>query len=194
DGKMMIKSGIEMKYLPMAQMQKIRQSGMDVPDSMFVTIPADTLVPFNTTTLYYIGEESFVFKEVINHARVMRVPSGRKDVGEDFVTLKITDGKDEKIVTVAGGMGVIANEERFTFNGMLYSIQYGSVPIRLPFSLACNDFIMNRYPGSDAPSSYENIVTVMDPRNNVNKTHKIFMNNVMDYDGYRFFQSSYFPD
>lgn len=194
EGKMMIKTGIPMKYLPMAQMQQIRQTGMDVPDSMYVTIPVDTLVPFNTTTLYYVNEESFVFKEVINHARVMRVSSGRKDVGEDFVTLKITDGKDVKIVSVAGGQGVIATEERFTFNGMLYSIQYGSVPIRLPFSLACNEFTLHKYPGSDAPSSYESIVTVLDPRRDVQKTQKIFMNNVMDYDGYRFFQSSYFPD
>lgn len=194
EGKMMIKTGIPMKYLPMSQMQKIRQTGMDVPDSMYVTIPVDTLVPFNTTTLYYVNEQSFVFKEIINHARIMRVPSGRKDVGEDFVTLKITDGKDVKIVSVAGGMGVIATEERFTFNGMLYSIQYGSVPVRLPFSLACNDFTLHKYPGSDAPSSYESVVTVIDTKNDKQKTQKIFMNNVMDYDGYRFFQSSYFPD
>lgn len=194
NGKMMIKSGVPMKNLPMAQMQAIRQSGMDVPDSMFVQIPADTLVPFNALTLYYIGEESFVFKEVINHARMMRVPSGRKDVGDDFVTLKITDGKDVKIVSVAGGLRMIANEERFTFNGMLYSIQYGSVPIRLPFSVACNEFTLHKYPGSDAPSSYESVVTVMDPKKEKNKTQRIFMNNVMDYEGYRFFQSSYFPD
>lgn len=194
DGKMMLKTGIPMKYLPMAQMQKIRQSGMDVPDSMFINIPVDSLVPFNITTLYYVNEESFVFKEIINHAKVMRVPSGRKDVGEDFITLKITDGKDVKLVTIAGGQGVIATEERFTFNDMLYSIQYGSVPIRLPFSLACNEFTLNKYPGSESPSSYESIVTVMDNRKNVQKTQKIFMNNVMDYDGYRFFQSSYFPD
>lgn len=194
EGKMMLKTGIPMKYLPMFQMQKIRQTGMDVPDSMYVSIPADTLVPFNTTTLYYIDEQSFVFKEIINHAKVMRVPSGRKDVGEDFVTLKITDGKDVKIVSVPGGMGVIATEERFTFNGMLYSIQYGSVPVRLPFSVACNEFTLHKYPGSDAPSSYESIVTVSDPRNDAKKTQKIFMNNVMDYEGYRFFQSSYFPD
>jgi cytochrome c-type biogenesis protein CcsB len=194
NGKMMLKTGVPMKYLPMAQMQKIRQSGMDVPDSLFINIPVDTLVPFNITTLYYVNEESFVFKEIINHAKMMRVPSGRKDVGEDFITLKITDGKDVKFVTVTGGQGVIATEERFTFNEMLYSIQYGSVPIRLPFSLACNEFTLNKYPGSSSPSSYESIVTVIDNRNNVQKTQKIFMNNVMDYDGYRFFQSSYFPD
>lgn len=194
EGKMMMKTGIPMRYLPMSEMQKIRQTGMDVPDSMYVNVPVDTLVPFNITTLYYVNEESFVFKEIINHARVMRVPSGRKDVGEDYVTLKITDGKDVKIVSVAGGHGIIATEERFTFNGLLYSIQYGSVPIRLPFAVACNEFTLHKYPGSDAPSSYESIVTVMDNKNNVEKTRKIFMNNVMDYNGFRFFQSSYFPD
>lgn len=194
DGKMMLKTSLPMRYLPMAQMQQVRQSGMDVPDSMFVNIPVDTLVPFNVLTLYYVGEQSFVFKEKVNHAKKMLVPSGRKDLGDDYLTLQITDGNDTKIVKIAGGHGIIANEERFTFNGMLYSIQYGGVPIRLPFSLACNDFTLHKYPGSTAPSSYESIVTINDNKHNFKKTQKIFMNNVMDYRGYRFFQSSYFPD
>lgn len=193
-GKMMFKTGMPMRYLPMAEMQKVRQSGMDVPDSMFITVPVDSLVPFNMTTLYYVDEQSFVFKEIINHAKMMRVPSGKKDVGSDYITLKITDGKDVKMVTIEGMMGVPAQEERFTFNGLLYSIQYGAVPIRLPFSVACNDFTLSKYPGSTAPSSFESVITVIDPKKDKQKTQRIFMNNVMDYDGYRFFQSSYFPD
>ena len=194
NGKMMIKSGVPISYLPMAQMQKIRQSGMDAPDSLYQQIPVDSLVPFNTLNLFQVGEQSFVFKEVINHAKMMLVPSGRKDVGNDFITLRITDGKDVKEVVVEGGMSIAAKEERFTWNDQLYSIQYGSVPIRLPFQLACNSFDLLRYPGSSSPSSFESVVTVIDDKNNKTKTQKIFMNNVMDYDGYRFFQSSYFPD
>ncbi len=194
NGKMMIKSGIPISYLPMAQMQKVRQSGMEAPDSLYQQIPVDSLVPFNTLNLFQVGEQSFVFKEVINHAKMMRVPSGRKDLGNDFITLRFTNGSEVREVTVEGGMGITAKEERFTWNDQLFSIQYGSVPVRLPFQLACNDFTLYRYPGSESPSSFESVVTIMDVKKNVNKTQKIFMNNVMDYDGYRFFQSSYFPD
>lgn len=194
DGRLMMKTGVPMRFLPMSQMQKIRQSGADVPDSMFTNIPVDTLIPFQTTTLYYVNNESFVFKEQINHAKMMRVPSGRKDAGNDYLTLKITDGKDSRIVVLEGGMGVIATEERFNFNGLLYSFQYGAIPIKLPFAVACNDFTLDRYPGSNSPSSFESVVTVIDPKKEKNHTQRIFMNNVMDYDGYRFFQSNYFPD
>jgi len=193
-GRIALSSSIPLRYLPMSEMQRIRQSGEDVPDSLYVEIPSDSLVSFNTSTLYYVGEHSFVFKELINHARKMRLPSGRKDVGEDFLTLRIEDGNKLKEVVVSGGQGVIATGEYFEFSGMNYRIEYGSIPIRLPFSVACNQFTLHKYPGSDAPSSYESIVTIQDNRKNTTKTRKIFMNNVMDYDGFRFFQSSYFPD
>ena len=34
--KVMMKSKVPMRYLPMSEMQKFRQSGMDVPDSLFI--------------------------------------------------------------------------------------------------------------------------------------------------------------
>lgn len=194
DGRIMMKSSVPTQYLPMTKMVEVRKSGKPVPDSMYVNVPTDSLVVLNAATLYYVNGQSFVFNGIINHAQVMRVPSGRKDVGKDYVTLKFTDGEQTKIISVAGGKGVIATEERFNFNGMLYSVQYGCVPIPLPFTLACKDFILHKYPGSNSPSSYESIVTLKDNRNDVEKTQKIFMNNVLDYDGYRFFQSSYYED
>lgn len=192
--QMMMKTQIPMTYLPMSEMQKARQTGEDIPDSMYVQIPADTLVPFRTTTLYKIEGEQFVFKQIINHAKQMLVPSGRKDTGMDYLTVRVTaDGKSRDVV-LEGGMGQIPVEEMFKFNDTEFRLQYGAVPIRIPFSVACNEFILDRYPGSDAASSFESVVTVMDPAKEKNHTQRIFMNNVMDYDGYRFFQSAYFPD
>lgn len=194
NGRIYVKSGIPLKALPMAMMQQVRQTGQDVPDSMYTHIPADTLVPFNMTTLYYAADQMFVFKEMVQHAKVMRMPASKKKTGSDYITLKFTDGKTTKLVTVEGGMGQITAGERFSFGDLLCNVQYGSVPIQLPFAVACNDFTLHRYPGSDSPSSYESIVSVMDKNNKVLRKQKIFMNNIMDYDGYRFFQSSYYPD
>ena len=43
-----------------------------------------------------------------------------------------------------------------------------------------------------SPSSFAAEVTVKDGK--VNEDHRIFMNTVLDYRGYRFFQSSYDQD
>ena len=45
-----------------------------------------------------------------------------------------------------------------------------------------------------SPSSYASEVTLIDPQKGVRFDHRIFMNNVLDYGGYRFFQSSYDRD
>jgi cytochrome c-type biogenesis protein CcsB len=63
---------------------------------------------------------------------------------------------------------------------------------KMPFVLELIDFRLDRYPGSRSPSSYESNLKVYvdgDIRN-----VKIFMNNVLDLKGYRFFQASYDED
>lgn len=192
--KIMMRSKLPIRYLPMAEMQKFRQMGTDVPDSMFIEIPTDSLVPFMTTTLYQVGQEQFVFKQVINHAKKMLLPSGRKDVGSDYLTVKVTDGNESKIIELQGGMNAIPEHEVFTLNGLTYEMEYGSTKIELPFAIACKDFQLDRYPGSDAPSSFASEVSIIDEKNNYKRDQRIFMNNVMDYQGYRFFQSAYDPD
>jgi len=67
-------------------------------------------------------------------------------------------------------------------------------PVSLPFSLQLNDFVLERYPGSDSPSGFRSNVTLIDKTHNIEKPFSIFMNNVLKYRGYRFYQSSYDRD
>src|SRR5690606_6625140 len=60
------------------------------------------------------------------------------------------------------------------------------------FYLRCDDFQLQRYQGSSNTSSYQSKITLID--GTTENQHHIYMNNVMDYKGYRFFQASYFPD
>lgn len=62
----------------------------------------------------------------------------------------------------------------------------------LPFSIELKDFVLTRYPGSSSPSSYESIVTVHCEGRQYDA--RIYMNNVLDVQGYRFFQASYDMD
>lgn len=62
----------------------------------------------------------------------------------------------------------------------------------LPFSVELVKFTLTRYPGSASPSSYESEVLVhVDGKT---RQERVFMNNVLDIKGYRFFQASYDPD
>ena len=76
----------------------------------------------------------------------------------------------------------------------VFFVAWGSKAYTLPFSIYLQDFVLDRYPGSNAPSSYASFVQVQDPSSQNTQDAVIFMNNVLDYGGYRFFQSSYFPD
>ncbi|MCX6326481.1 MAG: c-type cytochrome biogenesis protein CcsB [Bacteroidia bacterium] len=73
-------------------------------------------------------------------------------------------------------------------------ISYGSKSTILPFSIKLNDFVLERYPGSDSPSGYRSDVILLDRTENIEKPFKIFMNNILKYKGYRFYQSSFDRD
>ena len=81
-----------------------------------------------------------------------------------------------------------------SINGLDISVSYGSKIIEVPFTLKLNDFQLERYPGSDSPSSFASEVTLIDKKNNLIENRRIFMNNVLNYQGFRFFQSSYDSD
>lgn len=189
--KIMIRSKEPLRYLPMAEMRKYRQSGLEVPDSMFVKVPSETTVPFQIETLYQVGGQQIVLKRKINHAKKMLLPSGRRNVGTDYLTVKVTDGEFSRLVKLKGGMGQIPDAEVFSLNGLTYQMEYGSTKIEMPFYIGCKDFRLEKYPGSETASSFESDVSIIDLKDNYSKDQTIFMNHVMDYKGYRFFQSSY---
>jgi ABC-type transport system involved in cytochrome c biogenesis permease subunit len=70
-------------------------------------------------------------------------------------------------------------------------LEYGSIRKPIDFQVYCNDFKLDKYPGSESPSSFSSELTLIDAKRKVKMDRKVFMNNVMDYDGYRFFQSGY---
>ena len=80
------------------------------------------------------------------------------------------------------------------FDNKTLEIVYGSAEVSLPFSLRLNDFQLERYPGSNSPSGYKSDVVLIDKAANLEKPFTVFMNNILKYKGYRFYQSSYDPD
>ena len=105
---------------------------------------------------------------------------------QDALTVEVKYKDIKKEVNIFGGSDHIANYQDLNLDGVILKLAYGQKPIELPFSLYLNEFILERYPGLMSPSSYASEVTLIDKTNNLKEEHRIFMNNVLDYKGYRF--------
>ena len=189
--KTMLKTGVELRMLPMTMMMEARKTGAPIPDSAYKNIPKNTWVEANVKTLYQSGSNQFVLKNVFYHARKARLKAKMKNQGSDYLTVDVSSGNDKKTVVLRGGHNNMPDPEYFEINGILVQLEYGSVRRPLPFSVLCKDFKLLKYPGSESPSSFESFLQIIDQRNNYKSDRHVFMNHVTDYDGYRFFQSAY---
>lgn len=88
--------------------------------------------------------------------------------------------------------GVLHLREGETSDRIVLSTNDGPRPHTLPFAVELKRFTLGRYPGSASPSSYESEVVIH--ADGTERAERIYMNNVLDISGYRFFQSSYDPD
>ncbi len=159
-------------------------------------LEANKAHPFGVMKLYKFGSKQFVIKAYYQKAKtkLVSVPAEKDKRYSSAVVMNLTYKGTSKEIVLYGGKGFIGEEVNETINNVNFKINYGSKYIDVPFSLYLRDFQLERYPGSMSPSSFASEVTVIDDRINLKKDHRIFMNNVLNYDGYRFFQSSYDKD
>jgi cytochrome c-type biogenesis protein CcsB len=87
----------------------------------------------------------------------------------------------------------VAKSRIKTQNGFL-EIAYGKMYRKLPFLLSLANFRIDRYPGSNSPYSFTSTIDVLDESDKTYFEYDVYMNNVLDYKDYRFFQSSYDKD
>jgi cytochrome c-type biogenesis protein CcsB len=106
----------------------------------------------------------------------------------------LVSGKNSETVYLWDREGEKAASASCELDGNRVDISYGSKPTTLPFKIKLNDFILERYPGSASPSGYKSDVVLIDKSENVEKQFMIFMNNILKYKGYRFYQSSFDRD
>ncbi|WP_136481398.1 cytochrome c biogenesis protein [Cognatitamlana onchidii] len=183
DNKLTINSPFEGEYMTMAT----RAQGKLVKDS---------LQPLHLRSRYVIGNMQMVFpKPVVKGVFDIVKPSGLlKSSNEDGVKLKVTTNGESKSVAILGGKGSNGRFKQIQVGGLDFAFKYGSKVLELPFSIKLNDFEAERYPGTERGfSAFSSEVTVIDERTQ-SFDYKIFMNNILDHDGYRFFQSSFDPD
>lgn len=91
-----------------------------------------------------------------------------------------------------GKEGLVHIREGKQSNQMLVTSEKEHRVEELPFWLELKDFRLIRYPGSGSPASYESDIVVH--QDGEERTAEIYMNNVLDIGGYRFYQASYDED
>lgn len=96
------------------------------------------------------------------------------------------------ITFVFGKEGQVHIREGEKTDQMVMHTSKGIKTETLPFVLELRDFRLIRYPGSQSPSSYESDLLVH--VDGEIREAKVFMNNILDVKGYRFFQASYDQD
>jgi hypothetical protein len=155
----------------------------------------NTVHPLYLRQLFTINDMMLVVNKFHKEGRITAQALADHD-GQtyDAVVMKVASGKDSKEITLWGKAGLKGTPESVSLDGTEIAISYGSVYKELPFKLKLNDFIVERYPGSQSPSWFESHVTLSDPQRNITESRRIYMNNILKYRGYRFYQSSYEPD
>ena len=157
-------------------------------------VKKDSVQQFLAKRLYNVNGFTFVFREYYPSAFLETLSATGEPTGFNAMKIKVTQGGQEQEVTLRGGKGFSPNYNMFQLGNLYYELAYGSKIIELPFSIYLRDFQLDRYPGGESPSSYASEVTLIDHQTGKQFDHRIFMNNVLDYGGYRFFQSTYDPD
>ncbi len=193
-GKLFIQSIQPFQRVDMMKLSREDRMKNGLDPSKVDSVPADTAVPFYAGQLYMFAGESLMFKGMKRNVQQTRVKAEEKGAGINYLTVKLSSKEQERTVTFPGGVDRISEDHYFQFAGLNFALSYGAKPIQTPFHIKCRDFQLDRYPGSDMASSYASEVTLIDSSAQIEHDRRIFMNNVMDYKGYRFFQSSYFPD
>jgi len=149
---------------------------------------------FHLRSLYTYGGLAFVVPEPARPGNIIYY-EGDKRTHEhdlDLVKVEVTTPNAVDTVSFYGGKGMTNFQFQSEVGGLPIAMAYGSKIYKAPFSLKLVDFKMEKYPGSNSPAAYSSDIMIHD--GHTERPYKIFMNHVLDEDGYRFFQSSFDQD
>ncbi len=168
---------------------------MRMADKFQGTIAKDKPSPLMFRSLYNAGGSQFVFPEMAQHGEVVLASNNNyKDKKtDDAIVVKVTSQNKEEIVTLSGSKGKQGEPKSFKIGKLDFTLMYGSKVHNLPFSIKLDDFIAEKQPGTEKSySAFKSKIEVLNGKESFKDS--VFMNNVLDYKGFRFFQASFDED
>lgn len=168
---------------------------MRMIDKMQGKVEQNVPQPLMFRSLYNLGGAQFVFPDQPIKGQEEFKSSGdyKNKKGDDALVITVKSGGQEKEVTLVGAKGKQGVPQSFKLGKLEFTMFYGSKIYTLPFNIKLNDFVAERYAGTEKRySSFESKVTVIDGKEKFD--YRIFMNNILDHKGFRFFQANFDPD
>ena len=156
-------------------------------------IPAGEIFPVRKQVLYVNEANGFSFVPVgILDSAVLAPAQSDDPKSPAAARIVIRDGQGNEAEAICRKYSA---SERVRLGDKTIKLTFGPVLRKLPYSVHLDDFVLQTYPGSDNPATYESFVSLDDPEHGVSgqKAH-IYMNKPLTYRGTKHFQSSYDPD
>ena len=152
-------------------------------------IVKDSTQHFQFLTLHNVNGLQFVIPRPAEKGEVKTVRGPKNKEKLDVVVFDVTTNNKTQQVEFVGGQYNQDDQKQFTVGNLNFRAWYGAKQLETPFNVKLNDFQLEKYPGSESAASYASEVTVIDKKETFD--YRIFMNHILDYKGYKLFQSSY---
>jgi cytochrome c-type biogenesis protein CcsB len=182
DGQLYIKTPVNAAFMTMAT----QATGTTVKDEF---------QPLVLRSLYTIEQLKLVIPEGTKRGKLVNYEGDKqkdKDV-PDMLKVEVSGPKTKQIVDLVVEKGNPNNYKQIKIDGLDVMLGFGpKIYFTQPFALKLEKFVMETYPGSSSPSAYESHVKIVDEGKET--PYNIYMNHVLNYKGYRFFQASFDPD
>ena len=164
---------------------------MRMADQFQGTLNKNENQPLLLRSLYNSAGLQFVFPDHVVEGKFEIVKS--EDITQqDGLFVKISSENESKTLGLLGAKGIANDPKKISLAGLDFQLTYGSLENKLPFEIKLNDFIAEKYPGTEKSySSFMSRVTVIDDET---FDYDIYMNHILNHSGYRFFQASFDPD
>ncbi|WP_198519432.1 cytochrome c biogenesis protein CcsA [Cellulophaga sp. RHA19] len=168
---------------------------MRMADRLQGGVKKDTVQKLQLRSLYQMADMQFVMPDSLVKGKNGIIPIPKEERTKNMADALILDvtvnGKTVR-KKLLGSKGMLQFADPFKIGDLEFRMAYGSKMYELPFAIKLNDFIAEKYPGTEKGyASFMSKVTIEDEKP---FDYDIFMNHILDHKGYRFFQASFDPD
>ncbi len=191
-----VSSGIEFSYHTADGLQARASfpiSAMDMNSEERSEVAAGEVFAVREEMLYINDAQGFSFVPVKVMSSVVLKPSHSDNSNAPpaaRLTIRDSQGNEASAICVK-----YSPAERVDLGGRPLKLSFGPVQMKLGYSLTLEDFVLDTYPGSDNPATYESHVLLNDPGQGiVDQSFHIYMNHPLSHGGSKHFQSSYDAD
>ena len=159
------------------------------------TLSTDSLHPLIPRILYENEKMRFVIRNFSNSGSTEYVTEN-SSMRNSFNVVEVEMDKDgsSSIIYLPVYTQSHSIIQHIPMSDLELELSFGNDYFKTPFYVYLEDFNVTRYTGSNSPSSFDSHVAVLDNNKNHLRDYHIYMNHILNQDGWRFYQNSYDED